>query len=629
MLSISNKKEFRGEIQGLRAIAILGVLIYHSGIELIPGGFVGVDIFFTISGYLITQLILRDLLNNSFKLKNFYMRRIRRLLPSLAVTVIVSCIVVFFIYPPELIVKTYESAIAAIFSFSNIFFFIESGYWDFSAKFKPLLHTWSLGVEEQFYLLYPALIVLLFKKIALHSIAKILSVLFVLSFFISILLTPDYSNLTFYLLPFRMFEFILGGLICFLPKSKKYISPNLAELLVFVSLLSIVLCFLYFTQAIAFPGWWPIIPCLSCAIIIYLRDVQLSQVILANRFSLYIGKISYSLYLVHWPLIVFYTFLSPQKLGLIDSVVLVLISFVLAMILHESIESKLRFGHKREKQFVIFCFFILLMLYYIVNNNGRLFVSGNPVEEVVSLPAKVANLKRHEKWFNQCDTNSFVTPEKCLKPNPKKNNVLIVGDSHGIDGFNILSQAYPQNHYILISEKGCPHLMDTTKNSSTNCKTSYNDIKSYLNKHEKVRYVVYSIKLNHSRLENLVKTVVDLNSLGINVIVMGVGPWYSNQTRIVAHKSESFQVAQNKIDKVLVKKIFKLNDKARHMILDAGAIYIDKLAYFCKQNSCMAFTLDQKEMVTYDRSHLSEGATKDFARFLIKNTHISNIFNEK
>ncbi|TDR23772.1 acyltransferase family protein [Marinicella litoralis] len=629
MLPVNRHNQFRGEIQGLRAVAILGVLAYHCGFAMFSGGFLGVDVFFTISGYLISQLILRQLQDNSFSLKTFYIRRIRRLFPALFVTVLFTGIMALLVFPAELVQKTFQSAIAAFFSVSNFYFLSEAGYWDFSAKFKPLLHTWSLGIEEQFYLVFPLLLMFLYRKQNLSMLVKVLLMLLFLSLLLSVIITKINPHYAFYLIPFRMFEFLVGAVVCFMPDSKKLINSKVAEWLVVSSLTTIILCFVYFDQTSSFPGYLPLLPCLSCVIIIYLKNVKISQWLLGNKVMLYIGNISYSWYLVHWPLIVFYTFISPNKLTAIDKIILILASLVLSVVLYKTTESTFRYGHEKEKYFAGFAWVTLAFFCVAVINEGRFFQAKNPVQNVISLPAKVANLKRHEQWSKQCETQIFITPDRCLKPSMTKENVLVVGDSHGIDGFNIMNNAFPQYHYMLISERGCPHLFEAVKRENDSCDRSFDDIVAYLEKNSEVKHVIYSIKMDQSRLNPLLVSIERLKGMTVNVIVMGVGPWYSKQTRIAAHNSDDFLVAQSNIDQFLIKDLFKQNDQARTKISEAGAVYVDKLAYFCKQPSCMAFTLDQQEMVTYDRTHLSIGASKDFASYLVNKYDSRNFFNDK
>lgn len=612
MLSINFSQEFRKEIQGLRALAVTGVVIYHCGFEFFAGGFVGVDVFFTISGFLITNSILWSIKNKSFSITKFYVRRIRRLFPALVITLLSSCLVALVIYPPELVTKTFKSALAAFFSVSNFYFLGESGYWDFSAKFKPLLHTWSLGVEEQFYLIYPLILLFFYSKKLLRLVAVMVSIM-CLSLLSSVLWTPSQANYAFYMLPFRMFELILGGFICFLPDSKKYIGEKLAGILVVGSLMVIVLSFIYFDEISDFPGWWPLLPCLSCCLIIYLKNASISQPLLGNRCLTYIGKISYSLYLIHWPLIVFYTFLSQVKLGVDDKLILIFISFLLAIIMYKFIEAPFRYGHPKEKLAVIFAMFVLIFLAVILFRGGQIFESKNPVKGVTGLSTKMVNLKRYEKWLKQCNTKSSISPERCLKPDLVKKNVLIVGDSHGIDGYNIMSHAFPENHYMLISEKGCTHLVHAEQSG---CDRNFDYIEKYLSENTEVKYVVYSIRMDESRYKSLVKTIEKLKDHKITIIVLGIGPWYSEKNSIVAYQSDSFEEAQLKINGFLIEGLFALNQHARQVTMDAGAIYVDKLAYYCKQPSCDVFTQNKKELITYDRNHLSFAASIDFANYI-------------
>ncbi len=213
---------YRPDIDGLRAIAVLAVVIFHLGVPGFDGGYVGVDVFFVISGFLITSIIKSKLESGDFSLRDFYSRRIRRLVPPLLVTVAATVIGAGLLLTPYDMIRFSRSAVAAIFSLSNIVFFLEAGYWDTASELKPLLHTWSLGVEEQFYLFWPALLMLIMSARARVSFTAAMVAITVCGFALCAWYTTVNQSAAFYLLPFRVFQFSLGALVIPLGESPDY-----------------------------------------------------------------------------------------------------------------------------------------------------------------------------------------------------------------------------------------------------------------------------------------------------------------------------------------------------------------------------------------------------------------------
>lgn len=301
----ATKLRYRADVDGLRAIAVLLVLFYHASIGC-PGGFVGVDVFFVISGYLITGLILKEIYAGQFQIRKFYERRIRRIVPTLAV-VLLSCLAAgWLLLPPTAYDGLGKSVIAQVLLSPNIYLWRTAGYFTAHAAYQPLLHTWSLGVEEQFYLLLPGLLVLLCRYSRRFLFPTVLS-LCIASFCLSVycgLRQPDFN---FYLLPTRAWELGLGSLLAIIP-AQFPIKKWLAETLSCIGL-AMILCaaFLYNNDTI-FPGVAALLPVVGTFLVIFANDHALTSTgkLLSLRPVVFIGLISYSLYLWHWPVLVFF-----------------------------------------------------------------------------------------------------------------------------------------------------------------------------------------------------------------------------------------------------------------------------------------------------------------------------------
>ncbi|MBK2267811.1 acyltransferase [Francisella philomiragia] len=342
---MSNIK-YRKDIDGLRAFAVLSVVLFHLNISWIKSGFLGVDIFFVISGFLITKIIVRDLQDGSFSIKNFYLRRIRRILPALIFVLAFSSFFAWLILLPQDLLNYAKSMVSAIASISNLFFFktLNFGYFATDSSIIPLLHTWSLGVEEQFYIAWPVILIILFKlntssKKYLLTITLLLIIVSVAIFF--------YKHFPkFYYMPInRGFELLFGCFLAISLNNRQQKSPNktLLDIYSFVSL--ILMAIPIFLISVNYPSFWMIVTCLGATLFIYSGSLGYTPFI--NRlFSIKpfvaIGVISYSLYLWHWPIIAYINYLSIEKTTLV-CVVIFTISILLATLTYIFIEKPFRY----------------------------------------------------------------------------------------------------------------------------------------------------------------------------------------------------------------------------------------------------------------------------------------------
>ncbi len=307
------KLAYRLEIDGLRAIAVLLVFAFHLDISPLSGGFAGVDIFYVISGFVIFRSVLYEMEHGGFSVRAFYRRRARRILPALMVVILFSLCAGLFVLTPNGYANMVYTALAALFSVSNIYFFDHSGYFAASAKNIPLLHTWSLGVEEQFYLMVPLLFLVTRRSTGRARLQGILVGVVLLSFAYNLVeiygLAND--NNAFYLPMSRLWEIAVGGLVAlnerFRPRESGPARLAGSTALAALGLLGIAASALFIDSATPFPGIAALLPVVSTALVI-LADVRpgsLSHRLLSARPMVFFGHISYSLYLFHWPLVVF------------------------------------------------------------------------------------------------------------------------------------------------------------------------------------------------------------------------------------------------------------------------------------------------------------------------------------
>ncbi len=303
----------RADIDGLRAIAVLPVVAYHAG--MVEGGFVGVDIFFVISGYLITSILLRELQSGKFSIVDFYERRVRRLFPALFLVVGVSTIAASFLLLPEDLEEFGRSQIATALFGSNFFFWQEASYFDSAAEMKPLLHTWSLAVEEQFYILFPVFMFVCLwlgrGKMLLLQIG--VTLLFLLSLLLSVWAIVNMPNAAFYLTPTRAWELMCGALLAIniVRPAKSYL---VCEILSWLGLAGIFGSFFLLDDSTPFPGLTALPACLGAAMMLYANGTRSTVVgrLLSQPPLVFVGLISYSLYLWHWPILVFSRYVSIE-----------------------------------------------------------------------------------------------------------------------------------------------------------------------------------------------------------------------------------------------------------------------------------------------------------------------------
>lgn len=293
---------YRPEIDGMRAIAVLSVIFFHAGFDFFGGGFVGVDVFFVISGYLITSIIMRDVKRGEFSLMSFYERRMRRLLPALFLVLCACLPLAWFFMTPNQIIEFSRSLIAVSFFVSNFLFWRESGYFAAAAEEKPLLHTWSLGVEEQFYLIFPIFLVFFLRRSFSWTI-WIIILAAVLSFFIAEWGWRQSPVASFYLFPTRAWELLAGSIAAFVTHSRKV---NGNEYFAAAGLFSIIISFFIYGESTPFPSVYTLVPIIgSMLVIIYANEESYIGKVLCHKWLVTIGLISYSLYLWHQPLFVF------------------------------------------------------------------------------------------------------------------------------------------------------------------------------------------------------------------------------------------------------------------------------------------------------------------------------------
>lgn len=332
--------KYRPEIDGLRALSVIPVILFHSGFELFSGGFIGVDVFFVISGYLITTIIIEDLEQNRFSVVDFYKRRARRILPSLFVVLLFCSLFAWMVMPDAALQKFGSALIGVSFFLSNVVFVRQQGYFDEAAEFNPLLHTWSLAVEEQYYLVFPIFLILTWR-FGKNNVFWMIVVMAGVSFLLSEWGWRNKPIANFYLAPTRAWELFAGSMAAFIVHRHGAFKNNLLALL---GLATIILSILIYDETTPFPSAYALAPVLGAVLLIlYAHKETFVAKFLSTRELVGIGLISYSAYLWHQPLFAFSRIYQKKIfLGITFSLILVLLTFLLAYISWRFIETPFR-----------------------------------------------------------------------------------------------------------------------------------------------------------------------------------------------------------------------------------------------------------------------------------------------
>ena len=464
------KPSYRADIDGLRALAVLAVIAFHAFPEWVSGGFIGVDVFFVISGFLITTLIQDSLQQQSFSFRAFYASRVRRLFPALVIVLLACQVFGWF----ALLANEYKALgkhIAASTAFiPNFIFWSESGYFDYAADAKPLLQLWSLGIEEQFYLFWPIVIWLGLKYRV--SVFKVGVAIFLGSLVLNLMMIEEAPSAAFFSPLTRMWELLSGCLLAYLVSSKppafEAFNAKLGSIKLIrhaISLLGLVLLLLgaiLFDQDMLYPGVWALVPVLGTCFIIFTGNQSwINTSVLSNRFLVWIGLISFPLYLWHWPLLSFARIMEGSKPDWQIRAVLVAVSFVLAILTYYFIEQPIRFGRNlRFKTYVLIMAMSLLGALGLATYSQDGFKSRTTDK---AIEAQLTDLKfdipDSEGWYCQ-DMNHDSPRCHSTGPNP---SVVVIGDSHALTIYSGLRERFKakgQDIGLYGASDGCPPLLN-------------------------------------------------------------------------------------------------------------------------------------------------------------------------
>jgi peptidoglycan/LPS O-acetylase OafA/YrhL len=525
----SRQTIYRPDIDGLRAVAILSVVLFHAFPTVLPGGFVGVDVFFVISGYLITQIVVNALRARKFSFAEFYARRARRILPALLVTSLAVLVAGYFFLLPQEYDRLARSFLASLFFSGNIFFYLTSGYFSDRAIDTPLLHYWSLGVEEQFYLIFPTF-VLVVNKWAPRLLVPLLFATTVVSFTAAEIMLRHNPSAAFYLLPFRSGELSIGALLAVGPFRTR------SQIVAFVGAAMIAASFFLLRSDARFPGLHALPICLGTAAIIWSGPDTIASRILSRDPLVMIGKWSYSLYLLHWPLHVFAERLFPFANPSIRGCSTLAIAIALSGISYFLIERPARTVRLLAKPSAalgtaaVACLIFSLAAGDIISRRGVTSRSNALVDEY----SRFLSIRSDEQFdtggcFRNNDQDFLAIDwSRCL-PQGAGKNVVMWGDSSMAQFSRELRQRLTEAGYHVgqLTASGCPPLVNFDVPSRPQCR----DFNSTVSAHiitAKPDLVILGAAWpsNPEPYHHLEETLAALTSAGVPVLLIGVGPLY-------------------------------------------------------------------------------------------------------
>lgn len=598
---------FRTDINGLRAIAVIAVVLYHFGIPGFSGGFSGVDIFFVISGYLMTSIIFSRMARSDFSIIGFYMDRARRIIPALYFLCFFLLVLGYFLLLPADYQVLSEHVKSSSLFYSNVQYFHDVNYFDTSSKEKWLLHTWSLSVEWQFYLIYPVFVVALYKFSGHRVTSCAMAIVAVISFSASVYYANVNSSAGFYLLTARAWEMSVGGLVYLFPA--KRLSTRCMKI---TGIAIIIFSITILNSDMAWPSYWAAIPVIGCAVVIATGDIK--NIILDNILFQWLGKISYSLYLTHWPVYVLFNYLEFSGMwmslcGIVISMSLSCVSFYLVENPSRKLLNKYKTKIVGEFSLIFTAFFSVYMSAFSVTASA-----GYPGRYPFALISAEELAQERARYWTDGDQ---------VNPVPKTGDkkIVIIGNSHGID----LTYALTENGF-----KGDISYLRTT-NHCSNFGFTPNEAK-----YKEFCSKVLESTMRFSGLKNAdvvmlhddwqvddavgLKKVIDELKFNTKaqLIVFGPKMMFNNAPMFIAkkameNKKTTFDMINTFAKSYYISSRWKVNDDAKEIISRIDNVqYIDMLYVQCgSQKVCNIVSPKNGKYLYFDSGHLTSIGAKE------------------
>jgi len=623
---------YHREIDGLRAIAVLVIVFFHMKLPGFVGGFIGVDVFFVVSGFLITRIIVSSLEAGAFSFREFYARRVTRIIPALACTVGAVVLCALYLQQPQALEHTARQSIYALLSVSNLFFWSEANYWAPSAESFALLHTWSLGVEEQFYLVYPLMLVAAHRLGGLRGVVVLLLLTLVAGTCASEMAARSHPEAAFYFTPLRFYEFALGGLGTVLESRLRWLrqSPWLSGTVTLSGVLLILASAVVFNRLMPLPGILMLLPLCGTLLIILAGTSPSARLMLCNPVMSWVGRVSYSLYLVHWPIIVFYRQGFNAHPSIWHLAGLLAAILVAAELLNRLVERRFRLSGAGDRTVsglpartalgytgsAVLLISLLAGLAIVTGGwPGRISPAA---QALMGLDVRVDRQARQRYLEENCLPAGEVF---CGERIPGKRTILLLADSRGTDLYIALREAYPEASVMVAYAPGCPPTFAQTlgqRRFFEEC-PEFNQARLQAALDAPAGDVIFlAAELLVQREQPLLDTVRRLRAAGKTVFILGEFSIISNNSPIdIAIGALRFG-DDNYLERFLVAEPFRLDGEYADKVRALGAVYVSNKPFFYDGR----YHLQDREtgaLLTEDGIHLNTFGAKKFGQYLRAN----------
>lgn len=622
---------YRPEIDGLRALAVLPVILFHGGFKQFSGGYIGVDIFFVISGYLITSIILKDIGRGRFSIVQFYERRARRILPALFTVLAISLPFAWFLMVPAELVGFGQSLISVILFCSNIFFLVSSNYFDQTAELKPLLHTWSLGVEEQYYILFPIFLFLVYRygwKTIFYSVSIFAAVSFLCS---EAVWRFGHAEENFFFTPSRAWE-LMAGSLCGIALARQNRLTSIDEMkkniLACIGILLTVVPVFTFDKGTPTPSVYTLIPILgSCLIILYARSENVAGKILSVKGFVSIGLVSYSAYLWHQPIFAYMRLFLGEDFTHLIAVALIALTFLLAYLTWRFIERPFRnlgFLDRRK----IFQYSLIGSIIFM--SIGGAFIAGKGF--ISRMPD---DQRDFVQYFDMNENGNYVRSRYNgqsgnFSNQPDKRKVLIVGDSFSQDFYNMALEAnifegdevrtlyLPARCQIYLGKKPLSEFVDE---ADVKMCESRDGLKEQSKNISRADIIILIASWRRWSAQSLPETIAALNLRDEQkLIVIGRKSFGSiNLRKLMRTPGEMRRKTTSPIDPDYI----QINRVMKDNLPDA--VFVDSYSIICGEDKiCPVFTPEGR-LISYDGSHLTKEGAVYIGSLLFKDPNLEAV----
>lgn len=629
---------YRADIDGLRALAVVPVVLYHFGVPGFSGGFVGVDIFFVISGYLICGMIDADIRNGSFSLGDFYKRRILRILPALFVMFLITSIFAYVYCLPVELLDYAKSLASAVGSVANLYFAETAEYFEAPAETKPLLHTWSLGVEEQFYFIAPLLMLLAYRLVPKR--AKLLfAAVAALSYAAAIMMSSRNLTFVFYLTPFRAWELALGALLAvkFFPTLETAFWKNLCGVAGLLLLFGVI----FLGSPSAPLLLMTTLSSVGAALVIASSEGGASMAgrLLSLSSVVAIGLISYSLYLWHWPLVVFQRtdmLFATEQTGSVK-LTLITLSVGIAYLSWKLVEVPFRAMGRATSKAAVFgaastvmgSTFALCALVFVVSGVPQRF-PDRIVQIAAYLSYDASAAFRSGQCFLLTNRQRF-DAGTCLKQDPARPNYLLIGDSHAAHLWSGLAAAMPDVNIMQATASSCrPAIQVGSQYDTPMCRNLMERVFDDFLVRNKVDKVLLAASWKDEDLPILSDTLEILKARGLDVVVLGPIVEYDAalpRLLVDAILLDSPSLASHRRTRGIRERDLAMS----RLVAAHGATYLSVYDAICRDDRCDEF-VEADVPMQFDAGHLTEKGAVEvgrrlavaFGRKLARAGHVSN-----